>query len=73
MSLLKTMVSIHPHLTIKDGKMDQCIALLEEILILTKANRPSCLFFYITACGSDKAYLREVYEDGAAALFHLKI
>ena len=31
MSLDTTMVSIHPHFTIKDGKMDQCIALLEEI------------------------------------------
>ena len=30
MSLDTTMVSIHPHFKIKDGKMDQCIALLEE-------------------------------------------
>ncbi len=52
--------------------MDQCIALLEEILVLTKANEPGCLFFNITACGSDKAYVREAYKDGAAALFHLK-
>ena len=44
MSLNITMVSIHPHFTIKDGKMDQCIALLEEILVLTKANKPDCLF-----------------------------
>ena len=29
-------------------------------------------FFNITTCGSDKAYVREVYEDDAAALFHLK-
>ncbi len=29
-------------------------------------------FFYITTCGSDKAYEREAYKDGAAALFHLK-
>jgi len=36
MSLDTTMVSIHPHFTIKDGKMDQCIALLEEILVLKK-------------------------------------
>ena len=72
MSLGKTMVSIHPHFTIKDGKMDQCIALLEEILVLTKAKEPDCLFFNITACGSDKAYVREAYKDGAAALFHLK-
>jgi len=27
MSLDTTMVSIHPHFTIKDGKMDQCIAI----------------------------------------------
>ena len=72
MSLDTTMVSIHPHFTIKDGKMDQCIALLEEILVLTKAKEPDCLFFNITACGSDKAYVREAYKDGAAALFHLK-
>ncbi len=72
MSLETTMVSIHPHFTIKDGKMDQCIALLEEILALTKAKEPDCLFFNITACGSDKAYVREAYKDGAAALFHLK-
>ena len=72
MSLDTTMVSIHPHFTIKDGKMDQCIALLEEILALTKAKEPDCLFFNITACGSDKAYVREAYKDGAAALFHLK-
>jgi len=52
--------------------MDQCIALLEEILVLTKANEPDCLFFNITTCGSDKAYVREAYKDGAAALFHLK-
>ena len=72
MSLDTTMVSIHPHFTIKDGKMDQCIALLEEILALTKAKEPDCLFFNITACGSDKAYVREAYKDGSAALFHLK-
>ena len=72
MSLDTTMVSIHPHFTIKDGKMDQCIALLEEILVLTKANEPDCLFFNITTCGSDKAYVREAYKNGAAALFHLK-
>ena len=59
MSLDTTMVSIHPHFTIKDGKMDQCIALLEEILVVTKANEPDCLFFNITTCGSDKAYVRE--------------
>ncbi len=52
--------------------MDQCIDLLEEILALTKANEPDCLFFNITTCGSDKAYVREAYKDGAAALFHLK-
>ena len=52
--------------------MDQCIALLEEILVLTKAKEPDCLFFNITTCGSDKAYVREAYKDGAAALFHLK-
>ena len=72
MSLDTKMVSIHPHFTIKDGKMDQCIALLEEILILTKTNEPECLFFCITRCGLDKAYVREAYKDGAAALFHLK-
>ena len=72
MSLDTKMVSIHPHFTVKDGKMDQCIALLEEILVLTKSNVPHCLFFNITTCGSDKAYVREAYEDGAAALFHLK-
>ena len=72
MSLDTTMVSIHPHFTIKDGKMDQCIALLEEILVLTKSNEPDCLFFNITTCGQDKAYVREAYKDGAAALFHLK-
>ena len=72
MTLDTTMVSIHPHFTIKDGKMDQCIALLEEILALTKAKEPDCLFFNITACGSDKAFVREAYKDGAAALFHLK-
>ena len=72
-SLDTTMVSIHPHFTIKNGKMDQCIALLEEILVLTKAKEPDCLFFNITICGSDKAYVREAYKDGAAALIHLKI
>ena len=63
MSLDTTMVSIHPHFTIKDGKMDQCIALLEEILVLTKADEPDCLFFNITTCGSNKAYVREAYKD----------
>jgi len=52
--------------------MDQCIALLEEILVLTKANEPDWLFFNITTCVSDKAYVREAYKNGAAALFHLK-
>ena len=72
MSLDTTMVSIHPHFLIKDGKMDKCIALLEEILVLTKANEPECLFFNITTCGSDKVFVREGYKDGAAALLHLK-
>jgi len=72
MSLDTTMVSIHPHFTLKDGKMDHCISLLEEIFVMTKANEPDCLFFNITTCGSDKAYVRELYKDGAAALFHLK-
>ena len=72
MALDTTMVSIHPNFTIKDGKTDQCIALLEEILALTKAKESDCLFFNITVCGSDKAYVREAYKDGAAALFHLK-
>ena len=30
------------------------------------------VFFNITTCGSDKAYVREEYKDGAAALFNLK-
>jgi len=41
-------------------------------LVLTKSNEPDCLFFNITICGSDKAYVREEYKDGTAALFHLK-
>ena len=72
MSLETTMVSIHPHFNIKDGKMDQCIALLEEILVLTKSNESDCLFFNITICGKDKAFVREAYKNGSAALFHLK-
>ena len=72
MSLNTTMVSIHPHFTIKAGKMDQCIALLEEILLMTKSKEPDCLFFNITTCASDKAFVREAYKDGAAALYHLK-
>ena len=72
MSLDTSMVSIHPHVIIKDGKMDQCIALLEEILVITKAMNLVVFFFNITICGSDKAYVREAYKDGAAALFHLK-
>ena len=71
MSLDTTMVSIHPHFTIKEGKMDQCIALLEEILVMTRAKEPDCLFFNITTCGSDKAFVREAYKDGAAAVNHL--
>ena len=72
MSLDTTMVSIHPHFNIRDGKMDQCIALLEEILVLTKSNESDCLFFNITICGKDKAFVREAYKNGSAALFHLK-
>ena len=72
MSLDTSMVSIHSHFIIKDGKMDQCISLLEEILVITKAYEPGYLFFNITTCRSDKAYVREAYKDGAAALFHLK-
>ena len=29
-------------------------------------------FFNNITCGSDKAYVREAYKDGTAALFHLK-
>ena len=29
-------------------------------------------FFNITICGSEKVYVREAFQDGAAALFHLK-
>ena len=47
MCLDTNMISIHPHFTIKDGKMDQCIALLEEILVMTKANEPDYLHQYI--------------------------
>ena len=65
------MVSSHPHSTIKDGKIDQCITLLEKILIMIKANEPEFLFINKTACGSEKEYVREEYKDGAAALFHL--
>ena len=72
MSLDTFIFSINPHFTIKVGKMDQCIALLEEILLLTKSKEPDCLFLNITKCGSDKAYLREAERDGAAALLHLK-
>ena len=32
---------------------------------------PDGLFFNITTCRSDKAYLREVYKYGATSLFHL--
>ena len=72
MALDTKMVSIHPHFAVKDGKMDQCVALLEEILVMTKSKEPDCLFFNITTCGSDNAFVREAYKDGAAALFHLK-
>ena len=54
------------------GRWTSAIALLEEILVLIKANEPDCLFFNITTRGSDKAYVREAYKDDAAALFHLK-
>ena len=66
------MVSIHTHLTIKDGKKDQCISLLEEILVFIKSSEHECLFFNITKFVSNKFYLREAYKDGAAALVHLK-
>ena len=58
MSFDTSMVSIHPHFTIKDGKMDQCIALLEEILVLTKANEPDCLFLISLYAGQ----IRLMYE-----------
>ena len=51
--------------------MNQCLGLIEEILVLTKANEPDYLFFNIITCGSDKAFVREGYNDGATALFHL--
>ena len=66
------MVSIHTHLTIKDGKMDQSISLLEEILVFIKSSEPECLLFNITKFVSNKFYLREAYKYGAAALVHLK-
>ncbi len=37
MSLDATMVSIYPHFTLKDGKIDQCVALLEKNLVLIKS------------------------------------
>ena len=66
------MVSIHTHLTIKDGKMDQSISLLEEILVFIKSSEPECLLFNITKFVSNKFYLTEAYKDAAAALIHLK-
>ena len=72
MYLDTTTVSIHPYFTIKEGKMDQCIALLEEILVMTKSKEPDCLFFNITIFGTSKAFVREAYKDGAAAVNHLK-
>ena len=44
MSWGTTMVSIHSDFIIKDRKMDDYIALLEEILLMTKVNEPDCLF-----------------------------
>jgi len=38
--------------------MDQCIALLEEILVLTKANEPDCLFLISLHAGQ----IRLLYE-----------
>ena len=66
------MVSIHTHLTIKDGKMDQSISLLEEILVFIKSSEPECLLFNITKFVSNKFYLTEAYKDAAAALIYLK-
>ena len=40
--------------------------------MMTKSKETDCLFFNITTFGSDKAFVREAYKDGAAALFHLK-
>ena len=59
-------------ITIKDGKREQSISLLEEILVFIKFSETECLFFNITKFGSNKFYLREAYKDGAAALVHLK-
>ena len=59
MSLDATMVSIHPHFTIKDGKKDQCIALLEEILVMTKANEPDCFFFLISLYAGQTGQTKE--------------
>ena len=59
------MVSIHIHLTIKDGKREQCISLLEEILVFIKFSETECLFFNITKFGSNKFYLREAYKDAS--------
>ena len=39
---------------------------------MTKANEPDCPYYNITTCWADKAYAREAYKDGAAALLHLK-
>ena len=66
------MVSIHTYLTIKDGKMDLSISLLEEILVFIKSSEPECLLFNITKFVSNKFYLTEAYKDSAAALIHLK-
>ena len=66
------MVSMHPHFKIKDERTDQCMALLEEILVMTKAMNLTFYFFNITTCVSEKAYVREAYKNGTAALSHLK-
>ena len=52
--------------------MDQSMALLEEIIVMTKSKEPDCLFFNITIFGSSKAFVREAYKDGVAAVNHLK-
>lgn len=72
MSLETKVVSIHPHFTIRDGKTQKCIEILEEILEITKTKEPDCLFFNITICRPHKAFVREAYKDGAAASNHLK-
>ncbi len=69
MSKLSKSVSIHPYFKIAEGQMEAFKETISEFVQKT-ATESTCLFYDFTISG-DRAFCREAYLDGDAALAHL--